>query len=98
MTRGRLRASCRHVAHLGHEARLFQTLAADAIEDSAYAARRTIKRLKRRAQDLLDTRDEMALRVKREPLKALGLAFGAGLLVGALANWAARRCGERERG
>ncbi len=82
----------RHAAHFAHEARLLKTLAADALEEGTYAAQRAVKRLKRRVQDLADTREEVVHRIKREPLKAVALALGVGMFVGAMINWSVRRC------
>ena len=82
----------RHVAHASHEAKLFKTLAVDAVEDGVHAAKRAIKR---GAQDVVDLKDEAVIRVKRQPLKAVGLAFGVGIAVGAIVGFVgakARTC------
>ena len=67
-------------------------LAADAVEDGVRAARRAVKTAKRGLEYASDLRDEAAYRVKREPFKAVGLAFGAGLLMGVVGGWVGRRC------
>ncbi len=68
------------------------TLATDAVEDGVRAAKRAFKTAKRGLQNAADLRDEAAYRVKREPFKAVGLAFGTGLLMGVVATWVGRRC------
>jgi ElaB/YqjD/DUF883 family membrane-anchored ribosome-binding protein len=69
-----------------------KNLAADAVEEGVRAARRALKTAKRGIENAGDLRDEAAYQVKREPLKAVGLAFGAGLLVGVVASWVGWRC------
>lgn len=86
--RERAADALRQAAHFSHEARLLKTLATDAVEDGLHAAERTIKRAR---QTALDGRDEVTYRVKREPLKALALAFGAGALFGLIVGLARRR-------
>ena len=86
--RERAADALRQAAHLSHEARVFKTLATDAVEDGVHAAERTIKRAR---QTALDARDEVTYRVKREPLKALALAFGAGAVLGLILGSACRR-------
>jgi ElaB/YqjD/DUF883 family membrane-anchored ribosome-binding protein len=76
--------SVRRVVHASHEARLFKTIAEDALEGRVYAAQRAITTAQRRVRDNLgDLKDEAARCVKRQPLAAVGTAFGAGLLIGA---------------
>ena len=66
--------ACRQAAHISHEARLLKSVAEDAIEDGVHAAKRAIKSVQRRAEELGDLKDEAIHRVKRQPLKAVGLA------------------------
>jgi ElaB/YqjD/DUF883 family membrane-anchored ribosome-binding protein len=68
--------------HLAHEARLLKSSASDAVEDGLYFAKRALKTAKRRLKDSADLRDEAIRRVKREPLKAVGLALAVGICVG----------------
>jgi ElaB/YqjD/DUF883 family membrane-anchored ribosome-binding protein len=68
------------------------TRATDAVEDGVRAARRAFKTAQRSLQNAADLRDEAAYRVKREPLKAVGFAFGAGLLMGVVGSFVGRRC------
>jgi ElaB/YqjD/DUF883 family membrane-anchored ribosome-binding protein len=77
----------RQASHVSHEARLFKSVAADAIEDGMYAAKRAWKR---GARELDDFRDEATHRVKQEPLKALGIAAGAGLFLGVVLGFLLR--------
>lgn len=81
----------RHAANVSHEARLLKSLATDAVDDGVDAAKRAFKAAKRGIQTAADLRDEAACRMKREPLKAVGLAFGAGMLMGMVVAWAGRR-------
>jgi len=85
---GRAADTLRQAVHFSHEARLLKTVAADAVEDAVYAAQRTITRERQRA---LDVRDELTYRVKREPVKAMALVFGAGTVLGAVLGLAGRR-------
>ena len=83
----------RHVAHVSHEAKLLKTIATDAVEDGVHAARRAIKR---GTQDIVDFKDEAVIRVKREPIKAVGLAFGVGVALGAIAGFIGAKARKRE--
>ena len=79
-------------AHVSHEARLFQTVVAGAVEEGVYAAKRTMKKARQQA---LAARDEMAFRVKREPFKALAVALGVGAALGLAFGWVCRRATRR---
>ena len=79
---GRVVGACREAVHISHEARLLKSVAEDAIEDSVYAAKRAIKSVKRRVEDLGDLKDEAVRRVKRQPLQALAAVFGVGITLG----------------
>jgi ElaB/YqjD/DUF883 family membrane-anchored ribosome-binding protein len=73
----------RHASHLSHQAKLLKSVAEDAIEDSVHAARRAMKTATRRAEEGFgDLKDEAVHRVKRQPLMAVGLAAGVGLMLG----------------
>jgi cytochrome c biogenesis protein ResB len=86
--RERAADALRQAAHFSHEARLLKTLATDAVEDGLHTAERTIKRAR---QTALDARDDVTYRVKREPIKALALVFGAGAMFGLIVGLARRR-------
>lgn len=89
--RGRVVDTARRMAHLSHEARMLTSIASDAVEERAYRARRAVTQARR---GLDDTRDDMVHRIKQEPMKAVGVAFGAGLCLGAatgLLAWLAAR-------
>lgn len=88
--------ACRQAAHLSHEARLLKSVAADTIEDGVHAAKRTIKSVQRRVEEVGDLKDEAIHRVKRQPLQAVGAAFGIGLALGLAVGWIACRPGRRE--
>jgi ElaB/YqjD/DUF883 family membrane-anchored ribosome-binding protein len=69
----------RKATHVADEARLLTNRASDAVGDGVHAASRAINRGMERAADLKDT---TVYRVKRNPLRAIGLAFGVGVLLG----------------
>ncbi|HVC20579.1 MAG TPA: hypothetical protein VNE16_10910 [Vicinamibacterales bacterium] len=75
-------------SHLAHEVKLMKTIAADAAEDGARAARRAVTQTVHRAQDLMD---ETTHQIKRRPLKAIGVALLVGSCAGLLAGWLGRR-------
>jgi ElaB/YqjD/DUF883 family membrane-anchored ribosome-binding protein len=81
----------RQAAYVTHEARLLKTRATDAVEDRVHAAKRAITR---GMHDLEDMRDSAVHRVKRAPLMTVGLAVGAGMLLGVVIGW----IGGRARG
>lgn len=78
----------RQAAHVAHEARLFKTLASDAVEDRVHAAKRAITH---GLHELEDLRDSAAHRVKRAPLMTVGLAFAGGILFGLLVGRIGRK-------
>lgn len=90
--RERVVDTARRMAHMSHEARMLTSIAGDAVDERAYRARRAVRQARR---GLDDARDDVAHRIKQEPMKAVGVAFGAGLFVGvvtgALAWLASRR-------
>jgi ElaB/YqjD/DUF883 family membrane-anchored ribosome-binding protein len=83
--------AARHAAHFSHEVRLAKSVARDAIEDTVYATKRALKQAQRGVERLEDAKDETARLVKRQPFKAVGIAAGAGLLIGACAGWVGAR-------
>ena len=91
----RVSDAVRHVAHCSHEARLVASMARDAGEDGVHAAKRAMRRLRRRIEDLQDVKDEAVYYVKREPVKAIGIAAGLCLTTGLLVGWIAGRTGRR---
>jgi ElaB/YqjD/DUF883 family membrane-anchored ribosome-binding protein len=77
-----------HAAHVSHEARLVKSLAYDAIEDGAHKAKRAVdKSVQRGIEKLEDIKDESVHYVKHEPLKAMAMAAGVGLMVGMATAW-----------
>lgn len=84
-----LDGSCQ-TAHLSHEARRLKALAADAVEDGVHAAKRAMTSARRGVEKLGDFRDEAVHRVKRQPLRAVGLSLGIGLVVGLAVGWIGR--------
>ena len=76
----------RRVAKAANDARLLKSVASDALEDGLYTARRAVKTT---ARDLADVRDEVSYRIKKAPMQAVAVAFGAGLCVALAAGAAA---------
>lgn len=70
----------RHLAKLGCEAVYLKSKWTTAAKE----ARRTARKTRHHAEDFLD---EAAVRIKRRPLKSIGITFGAGLGIGTLAGW-----------
>jgi ElaB/YqjD/DUF883 family membrane-anchored ribosome-binding protein len=64
---------------VSEEARRLAARAGEVIDDTVKAARRSARKAKLRA---VDARHEMEHRIKRQPLAAVVLAAGAGLLLG----------------
>jgi ElaB/YqjD/DUF883 family membrane-anchored ribosome-binding protein len=93
--RDRVIDACRQAAHCSHEAQLLKSLATDAVDDGVHAAGRAIKSVRRGVEELGDLRDEAVHRVKRQPLKALSVAAGIGLVLGWAIGWIGR--GPRQR-
>jgi ElaB/YqjD/DUF883 family membrane-anchored ribosome-binding protein len=90
----RMADAVRHAAHVSHEARLATSMARDVGEEGVHAARRVIKRVRRRGVEALeDFREEAAHYVKRQPFRAVGIAAGVGLLVGVVVGGIGARLG-----
>jgi hypothetical protein len=87
----------RQAAHISHEARLLKSVAEDAIEDGVHAAKRAMKSVQRRVEDLGDLKDEAIHRVKRQPLEAMAAVFGVGLALGVAVGWIARLSCHRQQ-
>jgi ElaB/YqjD/DUF883 family membrane-anchored ribosome-binding protein len=71
------------LAEMGGEAK---TAASHAFEDAVTGAKRFSKRSRYAAEDLME---DAAHRVKRDPLRSVGIGLAIGLGVGALAVWVA---------
>ena len=65
------------------------------IEAVNHAAQRAMKSVKSGLEQLEDFKDETAHRVKRQPLAAIGIAAGVGLIVGVAVGWMGARCERR---
>ena len=91
--------AARHAAHISHEARLVKSLACDAIEDGVHEATRAVtKSVQRGIERLEDIKDEGIHYVKRQPLKAIAMAVGVGLMVGMAAAWITGRFRQQRAG
>ena len=62
------------------EVRALAGNAAEAIENGMHEARRTYRVVRRGVEDAAD---DAASRIRKQPLTAVGVAFGAGIVVGA---------------
>jgi ElaB/YqjD/DUF883 family membrane-anchored ribosome-binding protein len=86
-------------AHVSHELRLVKSLAYDAIEDGAHEAKRAVKKsVQRGIERLEDIKDDSVHYVKRQPLKAIAMAAGVGLMVGMTAAWITSRFRQQRTG
>jgi ElaB/YqjD/DUF883 family membrane-anchored ribosome-binding protein len=65
------------------EARMLRSAAAEAFEERADEARRALKRAKR---EMIDAGHDARHRIRRQPFVALGVAFGAGAVLGVAAT------------
>jgi len=74
------------------EARVFAAKAAEAVQEGVHAARRSYRLAKRRAEDAAD--DATAC-IRKQPLTAVGVAFVAGLAIGAASGFVAVVIGRR---
>ncbi len=75
-----------HLAEVGYKAARLKTAASHAVEDAVIEAKRFAKRSRYAAEDLME---DAAHRIKREPLRSVGLGVAIGLGTGALAVWLA---------
>ena len=81
-----------------------QTKAQKSLEDKAADTVRQVEHLAKEARELKtravhefeDLRDAASLRVRRAPLATAAMAFGAGVLIGAVCVWATVGCSRRE--
>ena len=69
------------VTDISRRLRRLEDLVADPIEDAVHVLRRTMRGARRRVQDASDFKAATVYRVKRRPIAAVGLAFGAGALM-----------------
>src|ERR671918_3114227 len=74
------------LAEVGDEAARLKTAASHAVEDAVTEAKRFAKRSRYAAEDLME---DAAHRVKRDPLRSVGLGLAIGFATGALAVWIA---------
>lgn len=65
-----------------------KSLVTEAVEDGVRTALRAMKRGRSAAEDAID---DARHSVKQQPLQAIGIVFGAGVLVGSLMTWVATR-------
>jgi len=71
---------------VSNEARHLGRVAEDAIQSGREVANDALRAAKRGLRTAADWRDEASHRVKREPIKWMGLAFAAGLCAGLAAE------------
>ncbi len=75
-----------HLAEAGNKAGRLKTAASHAVEDAVTEAKRFAKRSRYAAEDLMEGATH---RIKREPLRSVGLGVAIGVGTGALAVWLA---------
>jgi len=95
---GCLSDATRRTAHLSHEAQLLKSVASDAVDDGVYAARRAFKHARRRIASIADFKDELAFRIKRQPMRSMALAAAIGLAFGVIATSLCRTGARRTEG
>ena len=76
------------LAHVGKEAVRMKAAIAEKIDDGMNTARRSMKHAHRAAEDFAN---DTTHRIKRDPLRAAGLCFGAGVAAGWLLLHRTRR-------
>lgn len=72
------------VARVGMRVDRLKKTAANAIDDGIIDAKRMVKRGVYAAEDLVD---DTAHLIKKEPLRSVGITFGAGLAIGVAVGW-----------
>jgi ElaB/YqjD/DUF883 family membrane-anchored ribosome-binding protein len=65
-----------------------KTMVTDAVEEGVKSAMKAIKQGRYAAEDMIG---DARYTVKRRPFQALGLVFGAGVLIGGFVAWLASR-------
>jgi ElaB/YqjD/DUF883 family membrane-anchored ribosome-binding protein len=70
------------------EASKLKSMVAEAVEDGVKSALRAVKQGRHRAEDAIDDAKHA---VRKNPAEAVGIAFAAGIITGALAAWFAAR-------
>ena len=90
----RIADAIRLAADFSHEARLVTSMARDAGEEGAHAAKRAVRRMKWVLEKFEELRDDAAHYAKRQTFRALGFAFRVGLQLSLLA-WLGGRFGHR---
>jgi ElaB/YqjD/DUF883 family membrane-anchored ribosome-binding protein len=79
--------AARNAADISHEVRRAKSLAQDAIDDGVHAAKRAMKSARRGIERLEDIKEDGLHYVRHQPLKAIAIAAGIGLVVGLAAGW-----------
>ena len=75
-------------ARMGREAARLTSTLKNAAEDGVTTARRAFRKNWNNAEDFVG---EVAVAVKRHPLKSMGITFGVAFGIGALGGWLAKR-------
>jgi ElaB/YqjD/DUF883 family membrane-anchored ribosome-binding protein len=78
------------VAHAAEDARALKTAAAEAVEDGREAVKRAYDAGRKRLAAASRLPSDAADCIAEQPLTAVGVALGAGLLIGAAFGWVAR--------
>lgn len=78
----RITDAIRHAAHFSHQVRLMKSMARDAGEEGVHAAKRALRRVQWGIERLDDATHDAAYRIRRQPLKSVGVAAVAGVLIG----------------
>jgi len=89
---GKAAEACGKTVHLVEEVRGLKDTTTNALDEGVEAAKKAFRAATRNVPSAADIKDEAVYRIKRRPLRALGLALGAGIATGVIINWATRRC------
>lgn len=81
----------RKASQFSQDARGLPTLAREAMESGKEAAHEAASTVRRQVRKFEHMPDDVAYRVRRAPFRAMGGAFGAGMILGAALGWFALR-------
>lgn len=81
----------RRAAKMTDEVGALKTAVQDVLAEGKDVAAKGVESIRRTAHDLGHVPDDVASRVRQEPLRSMGLAVGIGLAAGCLLGWLVTR-------